>query len=204
MDKDHFRKLVGIGKRSKSDFFKFPGEDKNIYPGTFTHVLVDQGRGREFTPMRYRVRPAGSKEEVPSKFNVFNARMDSLESRQTWKPLFMRNHGVFFFNYFYEWVEREEGKKLIKFIPEGREVMWAPCLWDEWRTRDGQFQFSSFALITTDPPAEVEALGHDRCPIFLREDYFDSWLNPRGETKDEIYALLEQKEDVIFKGEFAS
>ncbi|MBF0360653.1 MAG: hypothetical protein HQK49_06565 [Oligoflexia bacterium] len=29
-------------------------------------------------PMRYRIRPAFSKEEIPSRYNLFNARSDSL------------------------------------------------------------------------------------------------------------------------------
>ena len=59
--------------------------------------------------MRYRVRPNGSKEEVPTKYNVFNARIDSLEIRNTWAPLFMRNHGIVPLTGFYEWVSGPDG-----------------------------------------------------------------------------------------------
>lgn len=154
---------------------------------------------RIIEPMRYRVRPHGSKEEIPSKFNVFNARIDALEKRKTWSPLFMRNHGIFVFSKFYEWVDHKEEKKLINFFPRNKEMMWAPCLWDSWRSANGMFEFKSFAIITNDPAPEVERMGHDRCPIYLNEEYFNDWLQPEKEDKKEIYEMLGQTEIVTYQ-----
>lgn len=66
---------------------------------------MKQNNSNTIVPMRYRIRPSGSSEEIPTKYNVFNARLDSLETRQTWSSLFMRNHGLFPFKRFFEWVE---------------------------------------------------------------------------------------------------
>ena len=70
--------------------------------------------------------------EIPTKYNGFNARIDSLKVRDTWKSIFMRNHGLTPFVRFFEWVERDRKKRLISFKPESFDLMWAPCLWDEW------------------------------------------------------------------------
>ena len=43
-------------------------------------------------PMRYRLRPQDSSEEVPVKYNLYNARVESLESKKTWSRLLSRNH----------------------------------------------------------------------------------------------------------------
>ncbi len=45
-------------------------------------------------------------------------------------------------------------------------------------------------------------MGHDRCPIFLKEEYIDDWLKPQTETKNEIYEMLAHKEDVYFEHQF--
>lgn len=186
-------------KGKRSTLFKLPTQDGRLFSNYFTNVIVGEKGERYIKPMRYRVRPRGSSAEVPAKYNVFNARLDSLEIRPTWKPLFMHNHGLVSFNRFFEWVPGPDGKpKLISFKPENREMMWAPCLWDEWISPDGKFRFLSFAIITDGPPQEIEQMGHDRCPIFLAQDYIDQWLNPEGKSKKEMYAILKQKENVTY------
>lgn len=200
MDSLEFDSLLGLKHSSKkrSMPFKIPGEDGKVFSNYFTNVIVDIGEQRLIKPMRYRVRPQGSKEEIPSKYNVFNARIDSLESRNTWSNLFMKNHGLVALSGFYEWVAGDNGKaKLIYFHPKGRDFMWAPCLWDEWISKDGRIQFKSFAIITDDPRPEVQAMGHDRSPIFLKHDQINSWLNPKD--KNEIYKILKDVEDTRYE-----
>lgn len=199
---DDLKRILGLKRKPQSEVFKIPAEDGRIYPGHFAPVITMEDNKRVIRPMRYRVRPAGSSEEIPSKFNVFNARLDSLEKRQTWKPLFMHQHGLFPFLNFFEWVEDQGEKKLINFKPHNKEIMWAPCLWDFYQSPDKNISFHSFALITDEPPKEVAEKGHDRCPIFLQEDLIDEWLTPKGKSRNDVYHILNNKEDVYYDNEF--
>ncbi|MCO4756288.1 MAG: SOS response-associated peptidase family protein, partial [Bacteriovoracaceae bacterium] len=97
-----------------------------------------------------------------------------------------------------EWVVHEGKKKLITFKPGEKDIMWAPALYDVWKSRDGSQTIESFALITNDPPPEIERMGHDRCPIFLKEEYIDDWLSPENETRDEVYEMLNEQESVEY------
>ncbi len=213
MEPSEFRQVLGLkGVEDKqlslfkfSDeerelkFFRLPEDDGRIFSNYFANVIVSEKGERIIQPMRYRVRPHYSDEELPTKYNVFNARIDSFEIRDTWRPLFMRNHGIIPFTKFYEWVPGTDKKpKLISFFPEGRETMWAPCLWDEWISKDGRIHFKSFAIITDGPPSEIQSMGHDRCPIFLSEEKIDKWLNPKGQLKDELYKILSDREQVKY------
>lgn len=197
-DTEWIKKALNLARKPSTNIFKLPDADGRIFPNSFTHVMMLENGKRVLRPMRYRLRPKNSDSEIPTKFNVFNARLDSLENRQTWKPLFMRNHGLLPFVRFFEWVEDEGKKRLISFRPDRHEVMWAPCLWDYWENEKEGVGFYSFAIITDDPPKEVSAMGHDRCPIFLREDLINEWLSPEGKTKSEIYRLLKNKQDVYY------
>lgn len=203
-DLDWAKKALNLSRKPSTNIFKSHDQDGRIFPGSFTDVMVMENGQRLIKPMRYRVRPAGAKAEIPSKFNVFNARLDSLENRPTWKSIFMRNHGLLPFKRFFEWVDNDAKKKLISFYPDRYETMWAPCLWDYWENAEEGIAFHSFAIITDGPPREVSSMGHDRCPIFLKENLIDEWLRPEGKTKSEIYRILKNKQEVFYHHEFSA
>ncbi len=189
-------------RKAKADpkHYKSIAEHQRIYPNYYAPVIVIEKGKKVIKPMRYRLRPSWAAEEIPSKFNVFNARIDSLEERRSWKPIFMKRHGIIVFERFYEWVEDPETgkKKVISFQPEGRDEMWAPVLWDRWT--DGKETLESFAIITRDPPPEISMMGRDRCPVFIHHDVIDLWLHPERSTKDKIYKILNTLEKPVHYG----
>ena len=155
----------------KTPIVKKPKEDGIIYSNYFTNIITrSSNNGLQIEPMRYRVRPAGSQDEIPSRYNVFNARLDALEKRETWRNIFGKNHGIVVISKFYEWVERNNQKKIVSFKPTDYDHMTVPCIWDEWISPDRDISFKSFAIITKDPPLDVLNAGHDRCPIFLKRE----------------------------------
>lgn len=205
MESREFDEQLGIkhSEKKRSTPFKMPAEDGKVFSNYFANVIVSEKNDRVIAPMRYRVRPAGSKEEIPTKFNVFNARLDALESRVTWNSLFGKQHGIVPIKKFYEWVEGPTKKPtLISFFPEAYESMWAPVLYDEWISKNGTIHFKSFAIITDGPAPEIESMGHDRCPIFLRQDMIDEWLNPIRKTKKELYQILNLRESAFYQHEW--
>ncbi len=195
-----FQKL----KRGTQEFpkvFKIPGEDNIIYPNIFAPVIVYANGQKLIRPMRYRIRPAGSREEVPTKYNLFNARLDSLFKKKTWKRLVGVNHCLFPFREFYEWVPggKNGKKRLVTFYPLDREIMWAPGLFDSWVSQDGSLSFESFALITVDPPSEVFEQGHDRSPLFLDLDFVDEWLTlPEKKGPMNFLDVLSKRQEVTY------
>jgi putative SOS response-associated peptidase YedK len=182
--------------------YKAPDSENRIFPNYYAPI-VHMVKGKKILrPMRYRVRPNGSKEEVPAKYNVFNARLDALEKRKTWQSIFMKNHCLLPFTQFYEWVSHEGKKKLITFNSDQHEIMWAPALFDTWKSHRTNQEITSFAVITTGPPKEIEEMGHDRCPIFLKEEHINDWLNPT--SKDAAYDILGQQEQVTYQHNWVS
>ncbi len=180
-----------------------PDEDDRIYPNYWSPVIISEQGHRIIKPMRYRIRPQGSREEVPSKFNLFNARMDSLMTRKTWRPLLGKRHCLIPIRGFYEWVITEQGKKQIEFYPPEHKLLAVAGLYDLW---SGENEFGekivlpSFAVITKEPPKEVEQMGHDRCPIILKSESWDQWLD----TRDALGFLNEKEnhQEIIFENSF--
>ncbi len=201
-DPEEIKKLLGLKRKPSGSPFKEASDDGRIYPGYFAPVIIIEDGERVIKPMRYRVRPAHSSEEIPSKYNVFNARKDSLLERRTWKNIFLQNHGLFPFVRFFEWVEKGGKKTLVSFSPKERSIMWAPMIYDEWHSANNEIGFQSFAIITTDPPKEIEEVGHDRCPIFMEEKNIDLWLQAKQLDQDMAFGLLNQTEAVHYGHQF--
>ena len=175
--------------------------DYRIYPYYFAPVIIQNGGHREIVPMRYRILPRTGV-EVPSQYNVFNARRDSLTTARNWKPLFGKKHAIFPFIRFFEWVERDGKKVELSFSPD-YESMWAACLYEEYQ-HPVLGLIRSFAMVTDEPPPEIAQAGHDRCPVFLREDLIGDWLNPEGKTLEELDALLGEKQPAYYSHAMAA
>jgi len=196
IDKKTLQVDLGIEseKVNPHNFFKAPeavGFDKKIFSHTFSDVLVAHAGRVSFMPMRYRLRPSNSTSEIPSKYNTFNARIESLEERQTWSRLLGKKHGVVLLKSFYEWVEDQSGKKrMIEFSPKETDFLIVPCLWDEWLSPSKQLYFRSFAIVTTEPTEFILAHGHDRSPVFLEEEHMMDWLLVANHHPKESVGLL--------------
>lgn len=172
-----------------------------VFPNFFAPVIVqDEGYAIRFK--RYHLCPKSGKELTPFKYNLFNARKDRLLDARTWKPIFGKQHALFPFYRFYESVEGETGEaQIIYFQPENEELMWAAALFETTKVAAGTLH--TFAAITDEPPPEVAETGHDRCPVFLAEEYVDPWLNPGRFSQAELLKLLDSVVPTYFKHELA-
>jgi hypothetical protein len=85
--------------------------------------------------------------------------------------------------------DEESENVVLQFNPRDHRDMLVPCLWDRWE--QGGIVLNSFAVITDDPPSEVAAAGHNRCPINLTKEAAEKWLAPQGRTPAELLELAD-------------
>lgn len=207
------RQIERIKKRLEKIKDTKPREnDSRIYAYDYAPVIVLEKGERVLKLMRYHLRPPTMKEDFDRKYpGCYNARRDSLLG--FWKNQFGVKHGLLVVTSFFENVllhdleqrklkkGEEETNVVIEFKPEGMDYMLVPVIWDYWgTTKDG---FNSFALITDEPPKEVLATGHDRCPIFLSESRIDDWLTPKGKSPEELFEILDDRERPLYKHSLA-
>ncbi len=185
---DHYERMSILDPKR----FKPMSSRPRIYPNDFAPIVTSHEQRRWIIPMRYRIRPSGSREEIPTQYNVFNARLDALFSRRTWSNLIGRQHGVVMMDEFYEWIAPPKGSRkiVVGFHPASKHPMFTPVLWDWWQSDDQSVSFFSFAIITGDPPDFIRKAGHDRCPLFLNPKDMDWWLSPGQTPAHELVARL--------------
>jgi len=172
-----------------------------VFPNFYAPVIIKEDKEHLLRLMRYHLCPKNGVEMSAFKYNLFNARRDRLLDSRTWKPAFGKQHAIFPFHRFYESVPGENGEaKIIYFEPKDQEIMWSAALYEESKIEPGLLR--SFAAITDEPPLEVAATGHDRCPVFLAKENFERWLEPK-ESPKELAELLTSVVPTYFEHEAA-
>jgi len=188
--------------------------DSRIFPFWYAPVLVREGDELVLMPMRYHLRPNGKPASYDRRYpGLYNARRDNLEG--FWKESFGRRHGVLIMSSFFENVARHDYEKrslrpeekeenlILQFNPQPAADMYVACIWDRWQSA-GQPDLDSFAVITDEPPPEIAATGHDRCPIPLKADNVVNWLQPEKFAKKDLYALLDDRERFHYEHQLAA
>jgi len=204
----HRAQLVNLDRR------ELRPSDSRIYPFWYSWVIAVVDGERVVMPMRYHCRQYGKPASIDKKFDgLYNARRDNLDVY--WKNVWGKRHAVMVSWAFYENVALEDferrtlqpGEKsknlVLEFKPQAAEPMLLACLWDKWES-PGEDPLYSFAAITDEPPTEVAATGHDRCPIPLKPENLDAWLAPEGRAKEELQAILDDRERPYYDHELAA
>ena len=101
-----------------------------VYPNSYANALIKMSKGYAFCPMRYRLRPFNSENEIPSKYNLYNARLEGILEKKVWAPLIARKHVAIPVTRFHEWVPTDKGKKIAQFYMPENEIFWIAGLYD--------------------------------------------------------------------------
>jgi len=94
----------------------------------------------------------------------------------------------------------EEENVVLQFKPEPAQTMYIACLWSHW-TDPKEPEVRGFAAITDEPPADIAAVGHDRCIINLKPEHVEAWLAPDGRSRQELQAILSDRAVPVFQHE---
>jgi putative SOS response-associated peptidase YedK len=116
-----------------------------------------------------------------------NAKAETLERTAPFKEAFAKRRCVVPADGFFEWVGPKEDRRPIWFhSPDGR-LMFFAGLYDYWRPTPDERQ-RTFTIITTSANELVEPV-HNRMPVILSRDDFDTWMGP-GVHLDDARRLL--------------
>lgn len=86
-------------------------------------------------------------------------------------------------------------KIIIEFQPDKSDLI-VPVIYTAAKV-EGRWD-AGFAIVTDEPPAEVEAAGHDRRPVILKTDLSKEWLTIDGKNAHAYDQLLSKRREVTF------
>lgn len=197
-------KIASIkGKLEELKSAELTPRDSRIFPGWYAPVMVMENGRRVVKPMRYQCRPAGKPAFYDTEFpGTYNARRDNL--RGFWKGQYGHTHGLVLVDAFYENVTGPAGEKIVlEFRTDPPQTLLVACLWSHW-TKPGEKDLLSFAIITNDPPPDILEAGHDRCPVPIKQEHIDAWLNPGSRDLPTMDTILDDRPDLYYQHKLAN
>src|SRR5258705_3588344 len=136
-------------------------------------VRIDPRDGeREVTMARWGLIPFWMKEKP--KIPHINARAETVHKLALFREAFAKRRCLIPATGFYEWQKRADGKQPYRFVRRDLEPFAFGGIW-EYAKLDGEAILSA-AIIVGEPNPLTSAI-HDRMPVILMPDDYDTWLD---------------------------
>lgn len=170
----------------------------NIAP-TQPVAIVRQGlsgRGREIVLVRWGLIPSWVKD--PRTFSTLvNARAETLLEKPSFKAALRHKRCLVPADGFYEWTGPAGAKRPFLIRPRAGGPMAFAAIYEHWLGAEGS-ELESMAIITTAANRVVRPI-HDRMPVILAPEQFETWLDVRRVDAREAAELIEPAPDGLLE-----
>ena len=141
---------------------------------------------RELTFVQWGLIPSWAKDhKIGSK--LINARSETVAEKPSFRAAFKRRRCLVLADGFYEW-QKLNGKKQPTFIHMADKRPFALAgLWESWHSPDGGVIDTCTILTTT--PNELMAPIHNRMPVILEPEDYNTWLIPGDQPNTALHVL---------------
>ena len=181
-----------------------PGPNYNVAPTTTVMTVVKrhdhdgEGPDREATlrvrAMRWGLVPPWAK-EVGKGPLLFNARAESAGEKNSFRGSVKSRRCLVPMDGWYEWKKGPpdaKGKptKIPFFMsPADGTRLFMAGLWSVWHPKDDAdaAPLLSYSILTTDAVGDLREV-HDRMPLVMPFDSWDTWLDPDHRAPDQLFA----------------
>ena len=121
---------------------------------------------------------------------MINARSETLAEKPSFRAAFRRRRCLVLTDGFYEWQKQPDGKtKIPMYIRLRSEKPFAFAgLWEVWNSKDGS-TILSCTIITTEPNDFMRVI-HNRMPVILPQEDYQTWLTPGEGDPDQLSEML--------------
>lgn len=193
-DLGDLRKLLGITTPGPS-YKKMLGA--RVHPRGQAPLIFEGIEGISIRQMQFSLIPAWSKTRS-SPFSTFNARLDNLTQKATWKIPFLQRRAVVPISGFIEPCYRGPfAGKMVLFEPKELEhPLLAAAIFDVWSDPVTHDDLFSFAIITDEASDAVSIIGHPRQPLFLSPKGVSEWIDRKLGDASAIMKVIENHREL--------
>lgn len=158
-------------------------------PGPTVGERPDTHR-RSYAEIRWGLIPFWS--DGPDHFSsdLINARGETVAEKPAFRKQFYKQRCVVPASGFYEWKKTNGTKQPHWIHPADEPLFGFAGLWDIWRDDETGERVQSFTIITTGANEKIGKL-HDRMPVILSPDEYDTWLDTDCSDRDTLEPMLD-------------
>lgn len=150
-------------------------------------VRVGDAGIKELTHFHWGLIPAWSKDPGMGA-RMINARSETVAEKPAFRAAFKYRRCLIPATGFYEW-QKVNGKKQPMYIVAQDGGVWGIAgIWERWTSADGS-EIESCSLLTTEPNELLRPI-HNRMPVILSPQAYDTWLDPHVQRAEILHPLL--------------
>ena len=170
--------------RETKAWFKYQEDEEfppraHVAPGQPIGVVRMENGARDFALVRWGFIPSWVKEVKPGK-PLINARGETVMEKPSFRNAMRRRRCLVPADGYYE-CSGAEGRKVPFFVQAADKGLFALAgLWEHWMGTDGS-ELETAVLMTIAPNAELATI-HDRMPVIIAPEDYETWLT--GEVED--------------------
>ena len=128
-------------------------------------------------------------EDISMGSRMINARAETLLEKPSFKRPLRKNRCIIFADGFYEWKKARDSKIPYFIGLKDSEPFGLAGLWDQWTDRTTGAKIFSSTIITTSPNDLIRDI-HNRMPVILDPNDYQTWLSVKGMPDDVFMACL--------------
>ncbi|MEO1042800.1 MAG: SOS response-associated peptidase [Pseudomonadota bacterium] len=156
----------------------------NIGPLQQALIIRAHSNGREAAPAVFDLVPSNWKRpRKDKKFSTFNAKSETVASLRSFKDAWAAGQrAVLPVDGFYEWPRpKKPGTPPYYITAASGGRLQLAALWSRWFNPITKQDEDTFAVLTSPPNADMEAVPHHRSPVIIAEEATEAWLCSRPE-----------------------
>jgi putative SOS response-associated peptidase YedK len=127
--------------------------------------------------MRWGLIPSWAKEATPG---LINARAETVKEKPSFRSSFKSKRCLIPSDGFIEWKKENKEKIPYYIFLKNRRLFAFAGIWSEWKTKD--LRLVTYSIITTRCNSLLKNL-HDRMPVILAPELYDTWLTPHPDLE---------------------
>ena len=168
----------------------------NIAPTNEIYIIRDNRSGRILDSASWGLIAPWQKnftEARNSQSHAINARSESIHEKPTFRQAFRTTRCLIPATGYYEWAT-----SLGKYPPkqpfyissrDANKSLSIAGIWSTWKSESGA-EIQSAAIITREAVGELATI-HSRMPVFMPEDRWDIWLDPKNREIETLIPLMD-------------
>jgi putative SOS response-associated peptidase YedK len=163
----------------------------NVAPSQTIPVIRSENNQRQFALAKWGLIPSWAK-DIKIGYNTINARAETVAEKPAFRSAFKYRRCLIPADGYYEWQELagSKTKQPWYICLKRKQPMALAGLWEHWQGADGSKIESCTVIVTSGNELMINI--HDRMPVILREEHWDTWLDTANTDKQSMQNLLTQ------------